>query len=69
MLFKIEVELENRDFRKSLYFYKVDAEKKKNGLPQAEAAIEGVQASVDALKLLSASWILKIEIVIVFGNI
>ena len=26
-MFKIE--LENRDFRKSLYFYKVDAEKKK----------------------------------------
>ena len=27
LMFKIE--LENRDFRKSLYFYKVDAEKKK----------------------------------------
>ena len=32
-----------------------------------EAAIEGVQASVDALKLLSGGWCLKIEIV--FGNI
>ena len=34
-MFKIEQELENRDFRKSLYFYMVDAEKKKkkkNGL-------------------------------------
>ena len=35
----------------------------------AEAAIEGVQASVDALKSLSGGWCLKIEIVIVFGNI
>ena len=35
----------------------------------AEAAIEGVQASVDALKLLSGGWSLKIEIVIVLGNI
>ena len=35
----------------------------------AEAAIEGVQASVDALKLLSGGWCLKIKIVIVFGNI
>ena len=37
-----------------------------------EAAIEGVQASVDALKLLSGGWCLKIEIVIiviVFQNI
>ena len=34
-----------------------------------EAAIEGVQASVDAFKLLSGGWCLKIEIVIVFGNI
>ena len=33
----------------------------------AEAAIEGVQASVDALKLVSGGWCLKIEIV--FGNI
>ena len=32
-----------------------------------EAAIEGVQASVDALKLVSGGWCLKIEIV--FGNI
>ena len=38
-------------------------------LSLAEAAIEGVQASVDALKLLSGGWCLKIEIVIVFGNI
>ena len=42
------------------------------GIP--EAAIEGVGASVDALKLLSGGtgWCLKIEIVIsniVFGNI
>ena len=36
---------------------------------QPEAAIEGFQASVDALKLLSGGWCLKIEIVIVFGNI
>ena len=35
----------------------------------AEAAIEGVQASVDALKLLSGGWCLKLEILIVFGNI
>ena len=35
----------------------------------AEAAIEGVQASVDALKLLSGDYCLKIEIVIIFGNI
>ena len=35
----------------------------------SEAAIEGVQASVDAFKLLSGGWCLKIEIVIVFGNI
>ena len=32
-----------------------------------EAAIEGVQASVDALKLVLGGWCLKIEIV--FGNI
>ena len=31
----------------------------------AEAAIEGVQASVDALKLLSGGWSLKIEILLV----
>ena len=37
--------------------------------PVAEAAIEDVQASVDALKLLVGDWCLKIEIVIVFGNI
>ena len=30
----------------------------------SEAAIEGVQASVDDLKLLSGGWSLKIEIVI-----
>ena len=36
---------------------------------KAEAAIEGVQASVDALKLLSGGWCLKIEKVIEFGNI
>ena len=36
---------------------------------RTEAAIEGVQASVDAFKLLSGGWCLKIEIVIVFGNI
>ena len=29
-----------------------------------EAAIEGIQASVDALQLLSDGWCLKIEIVI-----
>ena len=34
-----------------------------------EAAIEGVQASVEAFKLLSGGWCSKIEIVIVFGNI
>ena len=39
-MFKIEVELENRDFRKSLYFYKVDAEKKKNGLRQGAGIIK-----------------------------
>ena len=38
-------------------------------MSSTEAAIEGVQASVDALKLLSGHWCLKIEIVIVFGNI
>ena len=35
----------------------------------SEAATEGAQASVDALKLLSGGWCLTIEIVIVFGNI
>ena len=29
---------------------------------KSEAAIEGVQASMDALKLLSGGWCLKIEI-------
>ena len=33
----------------------------------AEAAIEGVQASVDPLKLLSGGWCLKIEIMISNG--
>ena len=38
-------------------------------LSQPEAAIDGVQASVDDLILLSGGWCLKIEIVISFGNI
>ena len=36
-MFKIE--LKNRDFRKSLYFYKVVAEKKKNELRQGAGII------------------------------
>ena len=36
-------------------------------LNSAEAAIEGVQTSVDALKLVFRGWCLKIQIV--FGNI
>ena len=34
-----------------------------------DAAIESVQEYMDALKLLSGGWCLKIEIIIVFGNI
>ena len=37
------------------------------GVIITEAAIEGVQASVDALQLLSDGWCLKIEIVISYS--
>ena len=58
-MFKIE--LENRDFRKSLYFYTVDAGK--NGLRGAsyivDAGKNGLRAFVSALIYISRQSVLK----------
>ena len=58
----------NKEMRVTiLFFIKFIAATQYN--KYSEAAIEGVQASVDALKLVFRGWCLKLKIEIVFGNI
>ena len=53
-MFKIE--LENRDFRKSLYFYKVDAEKKKKKKRAASGGWNYIKSRANIKWTLNKIW-------------